>query len=490
MSTGMIPGSRAEAGVSVREEFSGSEIMRQAETSTAMVAAQQKALIEARFVVAYRMGRNIEQLRQEMNLLCKNPMFAETAMYLKPVSTTPQGWKVMPQRERLIAELEKRDRNRTAKGDDNEQEWPMGFSIRFIEAAIAAAGSIDVTAMVIWEDELKRISRVDVTDLVKNNSFSRTVVTSKTVERRYARKGADPIATRYNSFGDLVYIYEATEAEVLQTEAANVSKSIRTLAEKLFPGHLKLEWRQTLEATIMDRAAEDPAKAKKEILDAFMTVGVNAVQIEEYLEHPLDQGLQPAEYLILRTIYSSMRGAEVTWAQVIQSKFGPAEGEAEDPAAKRMKALLIKKQADAVAAKQQQAKTAQPVAVEGSAGSAGTSGSSGSTGMSGSSAEGKPAPETSQAPKEQEQIRGIRTYKASELPDAEDFKVGTKVYVEAEGGPRLLEVVAGAEGEMQKWRKAEAEEKPADKPVESTAKPADKPAEKQQRNRNPKAFEG
>jgi hypothetical protein len=388
----------------------------------------------------------------------------------------------MPQRERLIQELTKRDRNRSRQGDDNEQEWPMGFSIRFIEAAIASAGSIDVTSMVIWEDELKRISRVDVTDLVKNNSFSRTVITPKTVERRYAKKGQEPVATRYNSYGDLVYIYEATEAEVLQSEASNISKSIRTLAEKLFPGHLKLEWRQTLEATIMDRAAEDPAKAKKEILDAFLTVGVNAAQIEEYLEHPLDQGLQPAEYLILRTIYSSMRGAEVTWAQVVQSKFGPGEGEDEDPAAKRMKALLVKKQTEA-ATKQTPKPAAGPVATEGS--SAGTSGTAGSTGTSGGSAEaGKPAGETKPAESETKPDKTqpapkeplIPTYQKDELPDAEEFYLGTKAYV-IDGQERRLVEVSAEPGEANRWRKVSEE------------KIADKPAEKKGSARNPKAFE-
>ena len=79
-----------------------------------MMAAQQKAMIEARLVVALRQGRNYEKLRLVLGDLCKNPKFAETAMYLKPISRTPQGWNMLPMRDRLRSELLKRDRNRAA----------------------------------------------------------------------------------------------------------------------------------------------------------------------------------------------------------------------------------------------------------------------------------------------------------------------------------------------------------------------------------------
>ena len=85
MSTDVVP-IEHETGVSVRQEFGSTEIMRGAETAMAAMAAQSKALVEARFVVAMRNPRRWANIRISVNNLCKDPGFAAEALYVKPLN--------------------------------------------------------------------------------------------------------------------------------------------------------------------------------------------------------------------------------------------------------------------------------------------------------------------------------------------------------------------------------------------------------------------
>src|ERR1017187_10475341 len=90
-----------ESGVAIRQEFSGTEIMRGAETAMAAMAAQSKALIEGRFIVAMRQPRKWPNIRISVNQLCKDPGFAAEALYVKPLTAPPQDWQQIDKRERL-----------------------------------------------------------------------------------------------------------------------------------------------------------------------------------------------------------------------------------------------------------------------------------------------------------------------------------------------------------------------------------------------------
>jgi hypothetical protein len=490
----MVPQDR-ETGVSYREDFSGTEVVRQAETTIAMMAAQSKAIVEARFLVALRTGRNYEALRLRVGDLCKNPRFAETALYLKPMGKSSKGWAVLPQRDRLREELLKRERNRTPRPGDNfdlEQEWPMGFSIRFIESAIAEAGHIDVNATCIWEDEQKRITKVDVTDLMKNNAWSRTIITQKTVERKFLKKDQEYLAVRRNTFGDTVYVVEATESEVTQAEAAAVSKSVRTLAERIFPGHLKLEWRQICEATLLNAAAEDPEGKKKEILDSFHSIGVEPDNLSAYLEHGVEF-LQPAEYLSLKVIYVSIRSGEVTWAQVMESKFGPQEGAEATKGAKTLKEKLERKISEQK--KQESAAAAAPPAGQDTPQPSNAAPPAAPAPPAPESPAPAPAPQPAQpaaqgTPTQQldapdlfedrppagqpAPARPVKTYQSGEeLPDAFDMKVGSTAIL-IEGNVRKVVRVVEEPGEAPTWKTIESTPvEPAPQAVPQAVPPAE-----------------
>jgi hypothetical protein len=318
-----------EAGISVRHEFNATEVTRAAETAIAAVQAQQKAMIEARMVMAIKRPRSWDNIRAAVLNLCKTTAFAEEALYVKPIGTTPDEWKSWSKQERL---------------QSAPPDWPRGFSVRFIEAVLFEAGNFDCPTAVLYEDEDQRKTQVCVWDLERNSSYSRTITTTKTVERKKLKNRQVPIGIRANSYGDQIYILPATDDEVNQKEASAVSKAIRTLGEKLLPPHHKAEWRREIEKTIANKAIQDPEAAKKEIQDAFFKIGVIASDIEKYLGHAV-AGLTPSEYVELRGVYVALAAGDVTWAEAMQAKQPVAPGEDEEEpqeseAAKKIKARI------------------------------------------------------------------------------------------------------------------------------------------------------
>lgn len=326
----------SEAGVTTRQDFSGTEVVRAAETSQAALMAQYKAMVESRFVVAMRMPRNWETVRVAMNRMCENPDFAAEALYVKPIGFTPDGWNQMTKRQRL---------------QEAPKNWPQGFSIRFIEAALFEMGNVDTTATIIWEDDDKRMTQVVVMDLQRNSAFSRTVITNKVVERSKLKKDQVAISQRQNSAGQIAYLVAATNDEVNLAEASGVSKSIRTLGERLLPPHYKQEWRARAERAVHDKAATDPEGEKKRLIDAFAEKGIMPQSIEAWLEHPLAE-LVPGEIVSLRKIWVAIANGEISWKEVMDTKHGEAEdAEVVNPGAAKVKDILEKKKASETADK-------------------------------------------------------------------------------------------------------------------------------------------
>jgi hypothetical protein len=322
-------GDNAEAGVNVRHDFSGSEVMRIAETAQTAMSAQLKAMVEARFVVAMKMRRSWDRVRVEVNTMCSNPEFAAEALYTKPIGFTPDGWNTMTKRERLLSA---------------PKNWPRGFSIRAIEAIMFEMGNVDSNATIIYEDDEQRLTNVSVIDLERNTGYTRTVMTKKRTEKSKLKKDQIPISVRVNTNGSNVYLVESTFDEVNLAEASGVSKAIRTMGERLIRPDLKAEWRAKCEATIANQAARDPEGEKKKLVDAFAAKGVTPDMIESYIEHPLAQ-IQPAEIVTLRQIWTAIAAGELTWRELMASKDTDAEAEdGKSNAGDKVKEILRKRQ--------------------------------------------------------------------------------------------------------------------------------------------------
>jgi hypothetical protein len=252
------------------------------ETATSAVAAQAVAAVQARYQLAVARPRNPDQARVNLIAECKRPRFAETARYNKPIG----------------------------KGI-------IGPSIRFIEAAMRCYGNLYANATVTYDDETKRVIHVECTDLESNVTHSQDITVTKTVERHHP-KDATVISTRTNSYGKTVYTIAATDDDIAAKQGALVSKAVRTLAQRLLPGDLVDEAMDTVEATLNNQAAKDPAAERNRLVDAFVAIGVHPEDLVQFLGHPIDR-IQPKDLIELRNIHTSIRSGEATWQDFLNN---------------------------------------------------------------------------------------------------------------------------------------------------------------------------
>ncbi|HEX6643309.1 MAG TPA: YqaJ viral recombinase family protein [Gemmatimonadales bacterium] len=260
----------------------------QAETSATAVAAREKATIEARFLMAIGRPRNPDQARLRILDACKRPRFAESARYQKPVGN---GKKV------------------------------TGLSVRFAEEAGRAWGNLDVSAMIVFDDAERRIYRVVGVDLETNWSTEQDVIVEKFVERLQVRAGDEVISKRTNSRNETTYRIAASEDALLTKANALVSKAKRNIILDLIPSDVQEEAEEMILATQKRQDAEDPAGARKRLLEAFWTLGVTPADVTALIGKPLEQ-VNPAELQLLRTVYTAVRDGETTWAEAVTELAG------------------------------------------------------------------------------------------------------------------------------------------------------------------------
>jgi hypothetical protein len=260
------------------------------DTAAAAVAAQAKALVEARYVVALHRPRDMDTVRAKILKECLRPSFAAVARYVKPI------------------------------GQD-KSKWPTGPSVRFAEAAIRAMGNVTVDAVTTHDDSERRIIHVSVTDLEANVPYSLDVPVIKTIERRRTKDGDQILGQRTNSHGDQIYIIAATDDDILNKQAALISKAIRTLALRLVPGDIIDEAMDQIVVTQRTEDAADPDAAKRKLFDAFGSLGVSTEQLKLYLGSD-GATLTPKGLTDLRALYAAIRDGEASWREVMDGREG------------------------------------------------------------------------------------------------------------------------------------------------------------------------
>lgn len=209
-------------------------------------------------------------------------------------------------------------------------------------------GNLDVRQDVVFDDRGRRTVRVTGTDLETNSTIEQDVIVEKFVERRLIREGDEVIGSRKNTKGETVYLKVATEDEVLTKVNAGTSKTRRNIILALLPPDLKEEALATARETVKNRDAKDPDAARKQILDAFYTLGVTAAHVQELVGgKPLEQ-LNPAELGVLRTIYRAIEDGEATWEEVMAdeglAKWRDMNGESKKPAPEKKGTAGLKEQ--------------------------------------------------------------------------------------------------------------------------------------------------
>lgn len=281
-----------------------------AETATSAQAAQAQARTLARYAMAERHPRNMIDVRTRLLRECDRPGFAGSARYDIPF----KKWNPETRRQEVV--------------------HVIGASIRFAEAAARLMTNVDVSTMVTWDDDSKRVTAVQVTDLETNTSYTKDVVTEKVIEKKFLPKGMKPIRARPNAYGDTIHLVPATEQEVVKIAAAGVSKAIRDCVLRLLPGDILEECLTQIAATAGKADAEDPDAAAKAIAGGFNKLGVSAAQLEELLGHSLE-GASLAELAQLRGYWKALDDGVTNWSDLLEIVAGkaPAEGEP-DPLAK------------------------------------------------------------------------------------------------------------------------------------------------------------
>lgn len=294
-----------QSALSVRPGFGDSQPAYQLqETAASASAAKAKAIVEARYIMAKRFPRDMDSFREKMLRECRRPSFAAVARYEKPI------------------------------GKD-KTKWPRGPSIRYAEAAVRMMTNLGVETTVVYDDRQKRIVHVSVTDYESSVPYEEEIIIQKTVERRKTQDGDEIIGTRKNTYGDNLYILVATDDEIINKQRAEVSKVIRTLGLRLVPGDITDECMQLVIETLQKQDAQDPDAAKRKLFDAFNELGINTVQIKEYLGHDATT-LTPKELTELRGIYSAIRDGESTWRDVMDTKDAQAGSDKKSEPGKKL----------------------------------------------------------------------------------------------------------------------------------------------------------
>jgi len=255
---------------------------------TGATAAAQHAVaqIQARAMVAIARPRDIMHFRESILKDCDRPGFADQARY----------------------EVKNRG---------------SGMSIRFAESALRHFGNLYCEAVAVDDNPEQVTVRVSVTDLETNACDSRDVTIQKTVERRKKPKDESSIVgQRVNSYGDPLYILRATDEEILGKRNAAVNKAKRVLIIAFLPFDIVEECEARCTATSQDRDAQDPDAAVRKLCDAFAGLKVTPQEIADFMGKAIGR-LSPKDLSELRGIYEALRGGDVSWEEVVESKHPP-----------------------------------------------------------------------------------------------------------------------------------------------------------------------
>lgn len=273
--------------LSVHQDFSSSsQTLAVVETASTAIAAQSKAMVESRYLMAMRNPRNMDSVRQELLKECRRPSFAnnKSAYYIKPIGQGVEG-----------------------------------LGIRFVEVALRCMKNVLVETTMIFEDEQKEVHRVSVTDLEANITYPLDVRVSKTVERSKPNSDGSYISVRKNSYNKDVYTVLGTDDDLLNKRGALISKAMRSLGLRIIPGDLCDEAEEIIKKIRLDDAAKDPDAERKRIVDAFSSIGVTATDLASYLGHDLAK-CSPPQIVTLRGIFGAIKDGEATWQSVMQNK--------------------------------------------------------------------------------------------------------------------------------------------------------------------------
>jgi hypothetical protein len=175
--------------------------------------------------------RDEKKARAKLIEDCKRPAFARLARYSKPM-------------------------------DDGSGDVVTRASVKFVEAALARWGNVQVNNKLVRDTPEARIVCVIVLDLENGLEYSKEIMVEKIAERKTAGAREKIKGTKNTPTGEM-FLVEATEDDMASREAVLASTVIRQLGLRLLPADLVQECMETVARTLPDEGPEtgaaDPA---------------------------------------------------------------------------------------------------------------------------------------------------------------------------------------------------------------------------------------
>ena len=277
-----------------------------------MVQQREKAKIESRYIMAAKFPRDIEVVRQKMLTECQRPTFCAPDLSKNGSSVAIY---------------------RVPRGGSQIE----GPTIRFAEMAKRCYGHIFVEVTPLGEDENQQIFQVESTDYQNNDGGSEIVSVPKRIERSYAKDTDTVLGQRTNSKGKPVYTIVPTDDDLAVKRNALTSKARRNVIMQCIDGWLVQECISQIRKTAADKDAKDPAQSKREIFDAFSSIGVTAEMLNAYIGH--SNPLSPAELDELRSFFGGIKEGYTTWAEIAANK-GDGDGSDKEEEVAKIEELI------------------------------------------------------------------------------------------------------------------------------------------------------
>ncbi len=289
--------SESNGGTVQRYQPPQAPVSQQNETGAAMLGARARAEIEARVVVAMNRPRDMERFRSNMQAACSRVLFADAAMYEKPV------------------------------GDGKNAS---GFSIRFAEECARNYCNLDTSVIVVSEDDERRVLEAVGVDYETNVVHRTQAVVPKYVERLHPRQGEEILGERTNSRGVKTYRIRANDDAMFTSHQRAAAKAKREVILMHIPSDIREECEGWVEETLKAMRG-DPVAYLASVVKAFEKIAITPEQLAEYLGKSLSVA-NTSELAKLRRIFQGISQGETTWKDTLAAKAPDAATASTTPA--------------------------------------------------------------------------------------------------------------------------------------------------------------
>ena len=263
------------------------------------------ALIQSRYVMAVKRPRSEEQFRSELMKRVLDKDFASICEYSRPVG---------------------REKNAQGKWVEKIAKGP---TIHLLRTALRLFKNNSSEPTVITETPELRVVAITISDYESNFHVVRTFTLEKRIEKRAVQDrqtgewgpppGRQILGERVNTDGERVYICRTTLDELRKEDLRLTALTKRAAAEEFLPKHIILAALAKAVQTTQEHDTKDPAGAKNRLIDAFAGLNIMAVDLEQYIGHPLDR-LSTDELANLRSVWSRISNEEATWEDCLAER--------------------------------------------------------------------------------------------------------------------------------------------------------------------------